>query len=425
MNDFELPSNIKQIGSIGDGPRIYVEDYVCTYLRQYAESGGHSEKIAFLIGKYLVIDSQPVIFINGAVQGKYSEFENGIETFTQKSFVYAEQQMERYFKGFEFVGWMQSQPGYGTFLNRSYVKYHMMHFRKPYQMMFVMDPIEKLSTFYSWSTELTDLDEVKGYFVYYDKNPGMQEYMIDNKLINLDMKEKEIRISHGKEREKARKEENAYIDGSRSGQSVRKKPVPRHHDITEGKRLVNMLVSLSAVLFIICFIMGAGLVQNDDRIKQLETNLKSLNNAYTYIAAQIKQASTQPVFANQEENNNNTEIKEEITSLLEETAESDEGQMVDLLTDEDSQESDSVENPEESEVEPELVAEIIEVNEVDLEKDEPETYVVQKGDNLNSISKTFYGTTDMVSSIMEANGMTDPDKIYFGKILILPSIKHD
>ncbi|MCL2373525.1 MAG: hypothetical protein FWC78_09030 [Defluviitaleaceae bacterium] len=65
MQDFTLPANIKQIGSIGDGLRIYVEDYVCTFLQQYAEAGEYNERLAFLVGRHIVIDGQEILFVAG------------------------------------------------------------------------------------------------------------------------------------------------------------------------------------------------------------------------------------------------------------------------------------------------------------------------------------------------------------------------
>jgi LysM repeat protein len=51
----------------------------------------------------------------------------------------------------------------------------------------------------------------------------------------------------------------------------------------------------------------------------------------------------------------------------------------------------------------------------------PERYTVQDGDTLNSISVRFYGTSDMVSRIMEYNGITDPNVIVTGRTIELPS----
>ena len=67
MNEEErivLPANVKQIGSIsGDNP-IYMEDYACTYLQQYASSDGGREKAAILVGKKCNVDNKEVLFIS-------------------------------------------------------------------------------------------------------------------------------------------------------------------------------------------------------------------------------------------------------------------------------------------------------------------------------------------------------------------------
>lgn len=69
-DDTTLPSNVKQMGSIEEGIRIYVEDYVYTYLYQYARSGGNKEKLAALAGKHMTVQGQEVIMISGAIQAK-------------------------------------------------------------------------------------------------------------------------------------------------------------------------------------------------------------------------------------------------------------------------------------------------------------------------------------------------------------------
>jgi len=48
------------------------------------------------------------------------------------------------------------------------------------------------------------------------------------------------------------------------------------------------------------------------------------------------------------------------------------------------------------------------------------TYTVQQGDSLLSISQKFYGTTAMIEKIMEINEIDDPDKIFYGKVLLMP-----
>lgn len=49
------------------------------------------------------------------------------------------------------------------------------------------------------------------------------------------------------------------------------------------------------------------------------------------------------------------------------------------------------------------------------------SYTVKSGDSLESISKKFYGTTKKVDAIMQANKLTNPDKLKIGQILIIPA----
>ena len=44
--EFAMPKRTKQMGGIEQRLRIFVEDYVYTYLYQYGRSGGGAEKLA-------------------------------------------------------------------------------------------------------------------------------------------------------------------------------------------------------------------------------------------------------------------------------------------------------------------------------------------------------------------------------------------
>ena len=180
MKGFEFPANIKQVGTIESGLKIYMEDYVSSYLIQYATAGGYDERLAVLVGRYMQIDTVPVIFISGAILGKHTQEENGILKFTRQSMEYVDEQIETHFPGMEIMGWMQSQPGYGTFLNPQYKSYHKQFFGKRHQALFVIDPLEKVNTFYI--NKNGGVQESNGYFIYYEKNHNMHEYMIENKV---------------------------------------------------------------------------------------------------------------------------------------------------------------------------------------------------------------------------------------------------
>lgn len=53
-----------------------------------------------------------------------------------------------------------------------------------------------------------------------------------------------------------------------------------------------------------------------------------------------------------------------------------------------------------------------------------QTYTIQKGDTLGSISKKFFGTTQKWKKIASINGIDSPSKIKIGQVLEIPTIEH-
>ena len=62
----QLPKNVRQIGNVSDEPKIYVEDYVDTYLNQLKDKAKDEPVGIALAGEILVLEGQPVVYISGA-----------------------------------------------------------------------------------------------------------------------------------------------------------------------------------------------------------------------------------------------------------------------------------------------------------------------------------------------------------------------
>lgn len=438
MSDFLLPTNIKQIGSIGDGLRIYVEDYVCTYLFQYAESGGYDERIALLIGRFMVIDGQSILFINGAIQGKYTEEKDGLLCFTEKDGAYADTVIAEFFPGMEVVGWMQSQPSYGVYLNQQYAAYHMSHFTKDYQVMFVMDPCERINAFYAVSPERGALKETKGYFIYYDKNTNMHEFMLKNK--NTDFKTQPpsyIELTRMEPASDGIGEARDVLHGKidKPEEVIRRHQAERvrKRSSLEQRRTVNLLVSLSAVLFVVCFVMGAGLIQNQDRIVKMEDQLVQLSTAYKNLFVQMNPDGTASVFAAQTEGEPLSAAPEN-TDGSAQVIEENGGQLNSQATGETNaatpdaagQAAEATPAPVEAapaantgaavETTPPETQPVTTSPQVSV----PETYTIQPGDSLIAISIQYYGDNTRVNDILALNGIENADKIISGKTILLP-----
>ena len=442
MNKFTLPTNIRQIGNAeGLSMKIYVEDYVCSYLKQYAESGGHTEKIAFLVGKYMIIDAMPYVFVHGVVQGKHTEFADNMECFTDASYDHAEDEIARYFPGSEILGWMQSQPGYGVHLNPSYADYHMNNFTRPYQVLFVMDPIEKLNVFYMWNSEMAGVEECSGYFVYYEQNRGMQEYMNNNRISRAKVREiakpkdeipsTRLKIFEDSPPRGKRKSENKDEAPLRSpgrgskAMSGFKTTEREERGVEDVRKMSNLLIGLCAVLFITTFIMGAGLLQSDGRIGALENAIVTIDNNHLLIADQIRQLASLPVFVEQDyhartvDGSNVADGTQPPNQPYQpvQTPPPDQAATPEPTpTPEATPEATPAPTPApdatpEPTPTPEATPAFANI---------PETYTIQPGDTLFAVSQMFYGDISMVARIMELNDITDPNHIIIGQVLILP-----
>ena len=63
---FTFPTKVKQMGAVDHRRKIYVEDYVYTYLYQYGKSHSCTEKVAALVGREIEIDGEEILMICGA-----------------------------------------------------------------------------------------------------------------------------------------------------------------------------------------------------------------------------------------------------------------------------------------------------------------------------------------------------------------------
>ena len=387
MQDFTLPSNIKQIGSIGSGLRVYMEDYVCTFLQQYALDGGYEERVAYLVGRNMVIDGQSVLFISGAIYGLHAEKIDGYLRFTQKSATYADDMLEEHFPGAEIVGWMQSQPSYGTYLNQHYGAYHVRQFTKPYQVLLVIDPLERANTFYATNPHaVTPVDRVRelgGYFVYYEKNVGMHEYMLTNKDQEYTTP---LNFTDTLQDVPPDSTEEVFYDEYEEQQperSVHYSPRTQRQIQQSKSRPAGVLASLCAVLFVVSFVLGLQLIRTQDRMGRMENEIQQLVTAHRNLSAQV--------------------IVSQDTALV--------------FAQPPAQQPPAQQPP--AYVPPASTAPAY-VEQEALIPSVPLTYTIQPGDSLIGISLRFFGDTGMVNEILALNGIDNPDLIVAGRTIALP-----
>ena len=173
------PKNIKQVGQPGEFKRIFIEDFVHTYLWQYSRQKSQKNCVAILLGNSKRAGGKRHIYIKSAFpvegvterQGKYEFSEN----------VWGDIYLAcgKYFPEQEIVGWFLSRPGFTVEKNTVIEETHRTYFSGAEKLLFLVEPMEGDSAFFGFDGNR--FSKQSGYYIYYEKNETMREFMMDKK----------------------------------------------------------------------------------------------------------------------------------------------------------------------------------------------------------------------------------------------------
>lgn len=384
----QVPTNIKQIGNIEGTFQVYMEDFVYSYLKEMSSIDGSKERLAVLVGKYAEQDGQQIVLIRGAINGQHTAVRKGSVVFTEKSWETIYEEKEKYFPNEEIIGWMRSQPGFGVFLSGYDQEFHETFFQEDYQLAYVVDPIEKTDAFFQWKNN--QIKKMYGYFIYYDKNNAMHEYMVDHRIApeKTEKNTKEEFIRQLRRQEKIKKNEKIY------------------------KRTIQGLTGMSAGLVLVCAALGAGIYRTKEKLEAVSSQYEALNIKLELLSRQTEE--TQKAFSLQpsEEKNITEKAQTVIQKEPEPKAAAPESKAAapevkaaaaPKPVEQQKAAATSTQKPQ---------AKAVEVK--------YENYVVKTGDSLLGIALKHYGDGNMMRTIMQINGMDNPDKLVSGQKLKLP-----
>ena len=467
-NLFQLPRNIRQIGLAGGNFRIYIEDYVYTFLGRLAgtENGTQKGCVAILTGETKWDDGITYLFVRGALMVEDMEAAADHIDFSEKIWAKIQAEQEKFFPGQEITGWFFSRPQMYLNVDELFTKVHLRYFGGE-KVLMLMEPIEREDAFFCYENGF--LAKQRGYYIYYEKNPLMQEYMIEkNKDLIPEITEKVedeavtsfrriIRNKKTKKAEEVPKEE----------------PEPTHASVFSYAATACLVLAVLAV--------GAGFYRNyrkimepvpDATVTVLSEDAVSTENEKTNgngsdsgnFGMEIYQESTgNSVDAadssyTDAQNGEFSRISEENEDQEEEEKQEDEKQEDETGTgmetvsggeNADIQENDAGssvtdetegtdENTESTSTKAETYLE--EADERKLKKSASasltdaqnttslqetsgtahETYIIKPGDTLYQISISHYGNMDAIPEICRLNGLKENQVIYPGQMIVLP-----
>lgn len=216
----KLPKNIRQIGNPEKDFRIYMEDYVYTYLHPAQINGmetGMLPRLLILLGEINHFSNRSCAFVSGALQVEDKEYPDMLPELNDRTWRQIHREMQQYFQNCEIVGWVLDIPGNTLEITVEMEEMHRRNFVSQYQFFFLMDSKEREEAFYTWKSGR--LTRKEGYFIYYEKNPQMQEYMISRReaLFGEQKKPEEVSDRAASNYRKMKMEKKENVSKQRTG----------------------------------------------------------------------------------------------------------------------------------------------------------------------------------------------------------------
>lgn len=421
-----IPRNVKQIGEPAPERKIYVEDYVITYINRIFEGSREQEKVLLLFGGEAVSGGYNYIYVRGACEVKaQKKTENG-NYFDGADFQKAMEEGGVYFRQLPLIGWALIRQGQPLNLEER-MRNTWEAYMSRIPLFLLGDLSEKEEIFY-WKYD-GRVKEQPGYYIFYEKNRAMQEYLIKQK-------------GDGKQTEK-KEETDLLIENLRGKLTERK--------VQEKSRQNFLLYAASGFLLIVVLAIGVTLLNNNKKIAAIQTSVDSLlenlaeaemqKQQSSDLAATIKgQGLTQSGFQSGSktekasgeaiaagEPQTTTKASQTSTTAPTTTKSTTEAQTVTQPATQPTTEAQTATQPTtQSTAAPTTQAPTAATSQKATQeakpaaKVTPKSHVVKEGETLQSISRRIYGNINMVEEICKKNNITNPDAIFVGQEIMLP-----
>ena len=376
-----LPKNIRQIGSPVGHTKVYIEDYVITFLNSLSMDKNTYVRGAILFGEKKTIEDDTIIYVKGAIEGQNLELDLDETVFNDEVWREIYQQKDRLFPGLEVIGWALLRMGFSVRLNDKIKKTHFENFPGEGKVLYMIDDLENEDAFYVYRGQ--DLARQSGYYIYYDKNPMMQEYLA--------------------ERREGMKESENYekmMENMRDERLIRqfREKVSRKTKSSQRKGRFRTFSTAAAVA--VMMIMGGTMyyyAQQDQSINFREV----VNGAVNTMGKGVKEQV--------EDKSETTEKTKTVTKVLDTQASTVE-----------KKSTTAVKNTTAAQITTAKKTAATAAKKTNASKYKYYKYTVKKGETLVSISRKVYGTQKPVKRIREANALSNQNQIYPGQKLIIP-----
>ena len=390
---FGLPRNIRQIGLAAEDYRIYMEDYVYTFLVRLARTedslGEAKTRVAVLTGNLKWRSQTAYLFIKGAIIAEEMEAAPDHIDFSENQWKQIQEAQKEYFEDQEIVGWFFSQPQLLLKVSEVMLKVHMKHFGGE-KVLMLMEPQEKYED-----------QAVKDF----------RKIIADKKETRKEPAAPSV-FSYGLTACLAIAVLTVGVNFYRSYQNVKQN---EKESATVSSVIVEEITPSPVV----------GTSNNEAVRQHKQYRTDTIQND----AGKNKKNNEE----NDEENNQSTSEKEnsekknntsEKKISAEQTDTEQKSDKTEQLPDVKTEKADKTEQIYQQEADErkaqKRVREAVQKENSEAAGKAHESYVIQPGDTLFQISMDRYGSIEAISQICKLNGMSADEIIYPGQVIVLP-----
>ena len=275
--------------------------------------------------------------------------------------------------------------GFSVRLNDKIKKTHFENFPGEGKVLYMVDDLEGEDAFYVYRGE--DLSRQNGYYIYYEKNPMMQNYLVERRQ---DMKEVQ---SYEKMMESRRDEK--LIRQFREKISKKTKSNQR-------KGRIRNISTAAAVA--IMMIMGGTMYYYAGQDQSV--NFKEVINGAVHTMGK----GVQDQISTKSKSSTTRKVTKTLDTAASTSTQKTEQKTVKRTTQQKQEQKTAQRRTQQKQ----------KTKKAGSGQYSSYTYTVKRGETLVSISRKVYGTQKLVQRIKKANALTNENQIYPGQKLIIP-----
>ena len=160
-----VPENVLLLGQLSqDDVHIYIHQRVYKALEELAASDTAKELGSILLGDYTQQGDTLHVVITDYIEAKFTDASAATLTFTHETWDYIHGEHTKRFPDKKIIGWQHTHPSYGIFLSNYDLFIQENFFDLPFQIAYVIDPVQDLRGFFQWKDG--KVMKLHGYHVY-------------------------------------------------------------------------------------------------------------------------------------------------------------------------------------------------------------------------------------------------------------------